>query len=123
MCREFDDYVVYLDAQPDPGEGAGGLGCGTYGGNPAYGGTAVLGAQDIRALMDIDPEWTLCRGIGDYGHEFGHSLDLPHPGDHDPTWPVAIMGSGYGIYANCVLTQKDRDILDVWPRSWLTCRP
>jgi hypothetical protein len=116
FCREFDDYVIYLDAEPGPGEGLGGLGCGAIGGNPDYGGIAVLWSKDIHALMGIDPDWTLCRGIGGSGHEFGHSLNLPHPpGPPNPYWTSGIMGVGYTIYANCVLTPDDKATLNVMP--------
>lgn len=106
--QEFDDWVVYLDAEPAEGQGAGGTSAG------GYSGVAVLGARDLRALLGNDV-WTPCREIGGAGHEAGHSMGLPHPPPGDPNWPIAIMGVGYGIYSNCILTPADKEWLNSSP--------
>jgi hypothetical protein len=99
--QEFDDWVVYIDAEPAPGQYAGG----TSGGYIS--GVAVMGSKDIAALMGNDPDWSLCRGRGGGGHEMGHSFGLPHP-PAGPDWERAIMGVGYGTYADCILTEADK---------------
>lgn len=99
--QTFNDWIVYIDAEPAPDQGAGGTSAGTYSG------VAVLGARDLLALLGQDT-WTVCREIGGAGHEGGHSLGLPHPPPGDPNWPTAIMGVGYGIYPDCILTEADQ---------------
>jgi hypothetical protein len=106
--QEFDDWVVYLDAEPGQGQYSGG----TSGG--FHSGVCVLGERDCNALMGLDHEWTPCREIGGLGHEAGHSLGLPHP-PAGPDWATAIMGIGYMIYPQCVLTAADK--------TWLSANP
>ena len=100
----YDDWVVYVDADPAPGQYAGGT---TSGGS----GVCVMGAKDIASLRGIDPDWTLCRGIGGSGHEFGHTFGLPHP-PPGPDFGRAIMGTGYMSYPNCVLLDSDKKTLN-----------
>src|SRR5678815_1563330 len=83
----YDDWVVYVDAEPAPDQYAGGT---TSGGS----GVCVMGAKDIAALRGVDPDWSQCRGIGGSGHEFGHTFGLPHP-PAGPEFARAIMGVGY----------------------------
>lgn len=103
----YDDWVVYVDAEPNPGQYAGGASTGTCG-------VCVLGAKDIAALQGIDPDWSQCRGIGGGGHELGHTFNLPHP-PAGPDFARAIMGTGYTTYPNCVLLDQDKRTLNANP--------
>lgn len=103
----YDDWVVYVDADPAPDQYAGGT---TSGGS----GVCVMGAKDIASLRGVDPDWTQCRGIGGSGHEFGHTFGLPHP-PPGPDFGRAIMGTGYGIYPSCVLLPSDKATLNASP--------
>lgn len=107
--QPYDDWVIYVDAQPLPDQFAGG----TSGGYIS--GCAVLGAKDLTALQGLDHDWTQCRAIGGSGHEYGHTHGLPHPPAGDPQWPQAIMGVGYTTYPNAVLRRSDRDTLNSNP--------
>lgn len=106
--QQYDDWLVYLDAEPGPGQYAGG----TSGGYTS--GVCVLHARDLNALLGQDPEWTFCRELGGLGHEGGHSFGLPHP-PAGPDWERAIMGVGYNIYSGCILTAADK--------LWLNANP
>lgn len=99
----FDDWVVYLDAAPDPDQGAGGTV--TPGG---YSGVCVLGNRDVAGVAGRDPEWSLCRSIGGCGHELGHTFGLPHPLNVPPeVWARAIMGIGYMSYPEDILLPEN----------------
>jgi hypothetical protein len=103
-----DSWVVYIESGPANGQYAGG----TSGGYIS--GVCVLGDKDSASIRGVDPDWTLCRGIGGCGHEMGHTFGLPHP-EGEPEWGIALMGTGYGIYSQCILTQSAKDYLNTNP--------
>jgi hypothetical protein len=114
MCQPDDDWLIYIDAEPGPNGGvAGGAGCYScnYSTTPATcteydkGGIAVLGQHDLQAAMAISQDWTQCREYGGAGHELGHSFNLHHP-IYTP-WNNEIMGVGYTVYPNAILTNGD----------------
>lgn len=107
--QEFDDWVTYVDAEPQPGQFAGGTSSGYTSG------VAVLGSHDLDSLRGQSQDWPQCRGIGGSGHEMGHTFGLPHPPAGDPQWPVAIMGVGYTTYPSALLRRADRDQLNANP--------
>lgn len=106
--QPLHDWVIYVDVNPLPDQYAGG----TSGGYIS--GCAVMGAKDLDALQGLDPDWTQCRAIGGSGHEFGHTLGLPHP-PAGPNWAIALMGVGYGTYPAAILTQADKLSLNANP--------
>ena len=106
--QPYDDWVIYVNAMPYPDQYAGG----TSGGYIS--GCAVLGAKDIASLQGIDPDWAQCRGIGGSGHEFGHTLGLPHP-PAGPDFGKALMGTGYLTYPLAQLLTDNRNQLDQNP--------
>jgi P2-related tail formation protein len=91
----YDTWFVYVDAEPNPGQYAGGTGGGYTSG------CCVLGWRDLNALMGIDPQWTVCREIGGAGHEYLHTHSAPHA--ETEYWTQSIMGTGYTVYPNCIL--------------------
>lgn len=108
--QQFDDWCVYIDADIGEGQSAGG----TSGGYTS--GVCVLPSRDVQAIMGLDPEWTICRGIGGCGHELGHTFGLPHPPPPpDPAWVESIMGIGYMSYSNANLSQPAIDQLNANP--------
>ena len=100
-------WVIYLDAPTLPGQHAGGASTGLSG-------ICVLTGKDTDALMGEDPQWTVCREIGGCTHEYLHTHNLPHP-PPGPDFGRAVMGTGYGIYPDCVLLDADKQRLDVNP--------
>ena len=106
--QPYNDWVIYVNATPAPDQYAGG----TSGGYIS--GCAVLGAKDIASLQGIDPDWAQCRGIGGSGHEFGHTLGLPHPPAGDD-FGKALMGTGYLTYPLCQLLTDNRNQLNSNP--------
>lgn len=107
--QPYDDWVIYVDAEPAPDQYAGGTGGGYISG------CAVLGASDLLSLAGRNPTWPQCRGIGGSGHEYGHTHSLPHPPSGDPQWPTALMGVGYTTYPHAVLRRSDRETLNANP--------
>jgi hypothetical protein len=95
-----DTWAVYLDAEPEPDQHAGGA---SVNGS----GICVLTQSDIDALLGQHPTWTLCREIGGLGHEVGHTFGLPHP-PAGQEFGRAIMGTGYMTYPDCILTDADK---------------
>lgn len=105
---EYDDWVVYVDAP---------IGAGQYCGGASGGfisGIAVLPEQDVRAVQGLDTVYTRCREYGGCGHELGHTFGLDHP-DGDPQYDKAIMGTGYGLYPDAILTQSEKNQLNTNP--------
>lgn len=91
----YDTWFTYVDSEPAPGQYAGGTGGGYTSG------VCVLGERDLDALMDEDPEWTVCREIGGAGHEYLHTHSMPHA--EPEYWNTSIMGAGYSVYPACIL--------------------
>lgn len=104
--QPFDSWVVYIDAPRLPGQFAGG----TSGPPPSRSGVAILGDWDVAGVQGLRPE-SKCRWYGGGLHETLHTLSVAHPPLGDPLWQTALMGSGYTLYPNCVLTQVNYDLL------------
>lgn len=102
--QEHDSWVIYVDALIGDGQSSGGA---SVNGS----GLCVLHGKDCASIRGDDPDWSQCRGIGGGLHEALHTLGLPHPpvgGD----FYKAVMGLGYTIYPDAILTANDKVTLD-----------
>lgn len=117
-------WVVYIDADYLCGQNGGG----------GVTGITIMPAPDLRGLSGESPN-LVCLGdpavntyhqnrwIGGLGHEFGHSLGLPHPPGCDASVATcdsnALMYLGYFNYPNTYLRVDDKSTLNASPFiSW-----
>lgn len=107
-------WVFYVDADPACGQGIGGTQ-----------GVALLAANDLRGLTgqanvplcpnEFPDKFGVNRWVGGFGHELGHTFDLPHPPGCDAGHCAggslaahSLMWTGYALYPSTYLLDENK---------------